>query len=228
MNTAVGDVMDLGWKLAAVIEGWGGPSLLDSYEIERRAVGLFNREASGWAAQGPKEWRSAVTPQILEKTEAGDAARRAFSAYSESCQRRVHDMIGAEMAYHYAHSPIVLREADSPPTWELTRYVPTAMPGARLPHMWLSDGRALFDQLGKGYNLICLAGEADTTGLVDAFTQLNAPLDVLTMVEPDLERVYGARLLLLRPDLHVVWRGAVLPADVLTLAKVATGNDARG
>ncbi|GAA3211195.1 FAD-dependent monooxygenase [Dactylosporangium siamense] len=46
MNTAIHDGHDLGWKLAWVLLGWAGPRLLDTYEAERRPVGLRNAERS--------------------------------------------------------------------------------------------------------------------------------------------------------------------------------------
>src|SRR5690606_5370202 len=100
--------------LAAAVQGWGGPQLLDSYEFERRSVGLFNREASGWASQGPVQWRAAVTPELFGRDAAGDRARAEFAPFAETQQRRVHDMIGAEMGYHYAGSPVIATEPGAP------------------------------------------------------------------------------------------------------------------
>ncbi|MBJ7575554.1 FAD-dependent monooxygenase [Luteimonas sp. MC1828] len=224
MNTAVGDAIDLGWKLAGAVQGWVGPALLDSYEHERRRVGLFNRDASGWASQGPQRWRAAVTPAIHAAGDEGVAARAALAPLADVEQRRVHEMAGAELGYHYAGSPVIATEPGPEPAWELNTYVPSAQPGARLPHMWLRDGRALFDLVGDGYTLLALPGAPDIEALVDAFAARVAPLQALVLDEPALARVYGAPLLLLRPDLHVAWRGEHLPADVEALVARVTGH----
>ena len=104
-------------------------------------------------------------------------------------------------------------------------YVPTTWPGARLPHVWLEDGRALHDLLGRGYTLLRLDGRAaDTAPLERAFRAYRAPLDVLEVGSEAARIVYGRDLLLVRPDLHVVWRGNEAPEDPGRLAALATGN----
>ncbi len=226
MNTAVGDVIDLSWKLAATVKGWGGPRLLDSYQIERHSVGLFNRQASGWAAQGPARWRAAVTPEVYIKGPRGEAARQALAKIANVEQRRVHEMAGAELGYHYKGSPIVADDDGPAPVWELNRYVPSTRPGAHLPHMWLADGRPVFDLLGDGYTLISLAGAIDARPLSNAFAEYGAPFEVLELDEPGIARVYEASLVLVRPDLHVVWRGNDIPLHPAALATLATGHAA--
>lgn len=224
MNTAIGDVIDLSWKLAATVQGWGGPQLLDSYEIERRSVGLFNREASHWAAAGPAAWRAAVTPELYEQGPAGERARAGIAELANTLQRRVHEMTGAELGYHYAGSPIVAPGDGPEPVWELCRYVPSTTPGARLPHMWLKDGRAVFDLFGPGFTLLSLTGPVDAGPLAGAFAGHGSALEILALDEPHLAATYGAGLLLIRPDLHIVWSGHALPRDPVALAAVATGH----
>ena len=105
------------------------------------------------------------------------------------------------------------------------KYVPTTWPGARLPHVWLSDGAALHDRIGDGYTLMRFARmQTDTSPLEQGFTALGAPLTVLAIDEEQARDLYGYDLLLLRPDLHVVWRGNRLPDDVAKLAAMATGH----
>jgi 2-polyprenyl-6-methoxyphenol hydroxylase-like FAD-dependent oxidoreductase len=97
MNTGVGDAIDLAWKLAGTIQGWGGPGLLDSYEVERRKVGARNVEASGWAAEGMFLWQQVWRPEITHDTPEGAAARADLAAAAAVHQRRVHDMVGVEL-----------------------------------------------------------------------------------------------------------------------------------
>lgn len=228
MNTGVGDALDLSWKLAGTIQGWGGAGLLESYEQERRLVGKRNVEASGWAADGVAIWRGRVRPDVWDDTPEGDAARDALIKIYMAEHARMHGMVGAEFGYSYAGSPLISYEPGNFAQWDLSRYVPHSRPGVRIPHMWLKDGRALQDILGSDYTLLDLTGEVDAHPLLEAFGQFHAPLDVVRLNEPHLRETYGASLLLLRPDLHIVWRGESLPADVDGLATLATGHGAIG
>ena len=217
MNTAIGDGTNLSWKLAGVVHGWGGPGLLDSYERERRPVGARNVEASGWAAQGIAEWREIV--------EGGAATREQVAQSAEMLLGRMHTMRGAELGYHYVASPIIAAEpGTSDEQWDITAYRPSARPGARLPHMWLSDGRALQDLAGPDFTLVSLEGGDCAPGIEKALGGLGVPIAALHLAEPKLRAVYGARLLLLRPDLHVAWRGNAAPADAEQLAALVTGR----
>ena len=107
--------------------------------------------------------------------------------------------------------------------WETSRYEPKALPGARIPHMWLDDGQALQDILGEHYSLLDLKGDAETASLEEAFRARGAPLAVIRRHEPRVRGVYGASVFLLRPDLHIVWRGDGAPTDAAGLAALATG-----
>jgi len=221
MNTGVGDAFDLAWKLAGTIQGWGGPELLDGYERERRPIGRRNVDAAGWAAAGVPIWRALVTPEAYEDTQAGAAVRARLVASFDVEHRRMHGMVGVEAGYSYAGSPLI---ADEPPAeWETSRYEPKALPGARIPHMWLDDGQALQDILGDDYTLLDLKGDADTTAIEAAFRARGAPLAVIRRDEPRVRGVYGASVFLLRPDLHIVWRGDGAPTDPAGLAARATG-----
>jgi hypothetical protein len=221
MNTGVGDAFDLAWKLAGAIHGWGGPALLDGYERERRPIGRRNVDAAGWAAAGVPIWRALVRPEAHDDTPAGAEVRARLAAVFDVEHRRMHGMVGVEAGYSYAGSPLI---ADEPVAeWETSRYEPKALPGARIPHMWLSDGQALQDILGDDYTLLELKGDADTAALEAAFRARGAPLSVIRRDEPRVRGVYGASVFLLRPDLHIVWRGDGAPADAAGLAAIATG-----
>jgi len=226
MNTAVGDVVDLGWKLAAVLQGWGGPGLLDSYEEERRRVGLFNVAASGWAAEGLRIWSSHDSPDLKRTDEAGMRARIQLRELADIYHRRVHDMVGAELGYHYANSTIVIAEDGPEPAWDVRAYVPSAYPGARLPHMWLEDGTPIFDALGPWYTVLALSDHVDGADIAKAGIDLNIPVDLKVIPDARLRQVYGARLLIIRPDIHVAWRGWAPPANLAATWRTVTGHDA--
>ena len=227
MNTGVGDATDLSWKLAATLQGWGGPNLLASYEIERRQVGERNVAASGFAANGRRIWRKLYRPEIHERTPAGVAARAELARVADIEQHKASEMIGAELGYRYVGSPLIATEAGAAPEHNFMSYVPTTLPGARLPHVWLRDGCAMQDRIGygHGYTLLRLGGtRADAGPLQRAFAAIGAPLQVLDVPDERARDVYEHDLLLLRPDMHVVWRGNDAPQAPDRLAALATGH----
>jgi 2-polyprenyl-6-methoxyphenol hydroxylase-like FAD-dependent oxidoreductase len=212
MNTGVGDAIDLSWKLAATLAGWGGPGLLDSYETERRQIGLRNVRASGSAMNGRLTWRA-------ETTRAGMAD--AF----DSEQRKVTEILGIEAGYRYVGSPIVCAESGDGPDPDNRAYVPTTWPGFRLPHVWLDDKTPMQDHLGFGYTLLKLgAAPADTSELEAAIRATGAPLDVQRIPDAAARHIYDRDLVLVRPDLHIVWRGDDAPADPQAIAATITGR----
>ena len=225
MNTGVGDAFDLAWKLAGTIHGWGGPGLLDGYERERRPIGRRNVDAAGWAADGVPIWRAMVKPEIDHDTPAGAALRARVAACFDVEHRRMHGMVGVEAGYSYADagSPLIADQPGADVTWETSRYEPKALPGARIPHMWLADGQALQDILGDDYTLLDLRGDADISALEAAFRARGAPLSIIRRDEKRVREVYGASVFLLRPDLHIAWRGDGAPSDAAGLAALATG-----
>jgi 2-polyprenyl-6-methoxyphenol hydroxylase-like FAD-dependent oxidoreductase len=225
MNSGVGEAIDLAWKLAAVLQGWGGPGLLGSYEVERRQVGERNVAASTYASRGRRAWRGEYRPCVRDNTPEGAAARAHLTLVAEREQRKSNEMIGAELGYRYVNSPIIWPEPGEGPPHEFIDYVPSTWPGARLPHVWLDDGTALHDRIGDGYTLLRLGGtRADTAGLAQAMRATGAPLDVLEIGDETARAVYGYDLLLLRPDLHVAWRGNQPPDDSKRLAEIVTGR----
>jgi 2-polyprenyl-6-methoxyphenol hydroxylase-like FAD-dependent oxidoreductase len=208
MNTGVGDALDLSWKLAAVLQGWGGPALLDSYEIERRAIGAQNVDASRYASQGRRRWRAQYRPNIADDTPEGRAAARNLARIADVEQRKTNEMIGAERGYCYRNSPIIYDEDGPEPFYDHREYIPTTYPGSRLPNYWLADGRPLQDDLAEGFTILRIcADQEDTSELESRFRQLGVPVDVCDLGDPQALEVYGKKIIVLRPDLHVVWRG---------------------
>jgi len=224
MNTGVGDAADLAWKLAATLEGWGGAELLASYEAERRQVGERVVGASRYASLGYRAWLAEVRPEIGEDTPEGASARAHLADVANVEQRKSNEMIGAELGYRYVDSPII-DNLPGGPQHDLRVYQPTSWPGARLPHMWLGGGSAIQDRLRPDrFTLIDVTGKHDPTPLARAFDALGAPLDVLVIPDPALRRVYERDLILVRPDMHVAWRGDRLPESASDLAALVTGR----
>jgi 2-polyprenyl-6-methoxyphenol hydroxylase-like FAD-dependent oxidoreductase len=227
MNTGVGEAIDLSWKLAATLQGWGSPNLLASYEIERRQVGERNVAASGLAARGRRKWRALIGPAVREQSSAGAALRAEIARVADAEQRKVSDMIGAELGYRYVGSPVIAAEPGEGPEQDFMRYLPTTWPGARLPHVWLDDATAMQDRIGygHGYTLLRLGGtNANTGALQRAFANIGAPLQELDIADERPRDVYGYDLLLLRPDMHIAWRGNDSPPEPDKLAALVTGH----
>ena len=227
MNSGAGDAIDLSWKLAAVLEGWGGPKLLPSYTAERRKVGDLNVQASRYATLGRRKWRSMWRPEIRDQTPAGAAARAELTRVAESEQRKSNEMIGAELGYHYFGSPIVWPEEGEGPKYNYVEYFPSTWPGVRLPHTWLDDGRAMQDRIGydRGFTLLRLGrSQADVSALERSFARYGAPFRTLEVPDAAPREVYGHDFILLRPDMHVAWRGNRLPDEPAKLAALVTGH----
>jgi len=224
MNSGVGDAIDLSWKLAATLQGWGGPALLDSYESERRQIGERNVGASRYASLGRRKWRAQYRPNIRENTPEGAAARENLVRVAKVEQPKSNEMIGAELGYRYVDSQIVC-DIPGGPEHRFRVYEPSTWPGARLPHVWLADGTPMQDRIPyEGYTLLRLGGtKGDTSALEKALRALGAPLTVLDVPDDAPRQVYGYDLLLLRPDLHVVWRGNQPPEDPGNEAATVTG-----
>jgi 2-polyprenyl-6-methoxyphenol hydroxylase-like FAD-dependent oxidoreductase len=210
MNTGIGDAADLGWKLAAVLQGFGGPGLLDAYEAERRPVGRRNI-AAAW---GHMEKRVEIKKlyehlPVFDSGPVGDAARAQASAGIAAFGNAENESRGIEFGYWYADSPVICHEVGAQAPQDPLRLVPTTVPGVRLPSTLLKDGSALFDRLGPWFTLLVFNG-ADSAPLAAAAARRNLPLRVLRLDEPQIAPVYQAGMVLVRPDQHVCWRGDVL------------------
>ena len=225
MNTGVGDAIDLSWKLAATLRGWGGAGLLASYEIERRPVGDRAVAASRYASLGRRKWRSQYRPNIRDATPEGQGTRDNLARVADIEQRKTNEMIGAELGYRYQGSPIIWDEPGGPEHL-FREYHPTTWPGARLPHVRLGDGTPIQDRIPlEGYTLLRLGRtEADTAAIERAFRALGAPFAALDVPDDAARQVYGYDLILLRPDMHIVWRSNRPHEDPEHLAGVATGH----
>jgi len=224
MNSGVADAVDLSWKLAATLRGWGGPNLLKSYEVERRQVGERNVGASRYATLGRRKWRSLWRPNIRDDTPAGAQSRYILSTIADIEQRKSNEMIGAELGYRYVDSPIICNVPGGPEHL-FREYHPSTWPGARLPHVWRDDGTPMQDHILDGYTILKLGHtKADVSGLEEAIRARGAPVAVLDVPDRIAREIYGYDLILVRPDMHVVWRGNAPPEDAAEVAARVTGH----
>lgn len=226
-NTAVDDAANLGWKLAAAAQGWGGPALLPSYELERKPVAERNTEYA--RAMADSVGRIAIPAELEADTAAGQAARQALGARLHAHASAEFGTTGLQLGVVYDGSPIVAAMDAPLPDNTPTRYVPSACPGARAPHVRLADGAAIFDRFGFGFTLLRLGGSpARGDALLDLAQARGIPLRVVDVPDDAARDIYARDLVLVRPDQHVAWRGNALPPDPGSLLDRVTGFAADG
>jgi 2-polyprenyl-6-methoxyphenol hydroxylase-like FAD-dependent oxidoreductase len=199
MNTGIGDAVDIGWKLAAVINGWGGSRLLDSYAAERRPVAATNLDHS--------RQHLAVIMQQAQMLMAG-ASNEAMADFVLT-HRGENTSDGVEFGYRYSDSPVVMHESGTAPAWWSDRYVPSTWPGARVPSLFLADGSALFDHFGKGFTLVDFADAG--AALVQVAQAKGIPMKYLPINAAAVRAAWQRQLVLVRPDQHVAWRSDTVP-----------------
>jgi len=219
-NTAVEDAINLAWKLSAVLKGWGGPTLLDSYEIERQAIARRNTtHARGFA---DSLGLFVPPPELEDETPAGEAARKLTGDHFNHHARFEFNIPGITFGGRYDGSPIVVPDGTAPPPDTVNTYQPSACPGGRAPHLWLDDGRSLYDALGFEFTLLTLGRTpADATPFRAAAQALNLPLTVVAIASKEARDLYGADLVLIRPDQIVAWRGNTAGDAPAVLRRVA-------
>lgn len=207
-NTAIDDVCNLGWKLAAAVQGWGGAPLLDSYESERRPIGVRNTGLAKMMADRIGHYRP--TTLIEAPGAAGEVERATAGAYLLDHLQKEFNIPGVTFGVRYEGSPVVVADG-TPPTPDLPNdYVPSARPGGRAPHWWLPDGASLFDRFGRDLTLLAMHPDiAATQPFTAAASALGVPLSVVHLPHAELRELYAADLALIRPDHHVAWRGKI-------------------
>ncbi len=211
MNLGVSDSVDLGWKLAATLQGWGGPDLLASYEIERRQAHEIVLDAA--EANHTMLANQLARPGIEDNTPEGAALRAEVTQVIEATKRAEFYARGVVLGYCYRNSPVVADDGTQA-LWQRTvDYVPLAIPGALAPHRWLADGTSLYDHFGPGLTLLATNGtcEDDCLEAAREAEALGVPLKVLDLRDAYLGPLYEAPLVLIRPDQHVAWRGVAWP-----------------
>lgn len=221
MNTGIDDVANLSWKLAALVQGWGGPDLLQTYAQERRPVAIRNTTAAQQMAR-----RAGVVPindNIENATSAGEQARREAGDFYLRSAEAAYASIGIQLGARYDNSPIIVGDGLAPRD-DAHQYVPSASPGGRAPHVWLGKNRSLFDEFGMGFTLLCLSQSAHIPdGITGRAETRRLPFKTVRTSSAVARELYGADFALIRPDQHVAWRSNRLPEDLNELLKLVTG-----
>ena len=200
MNTGLGDAVNLGWKLAAALQGWGGAALLASYEVERRPVGERNRNACLENAAVILQYRDLVN------SHNDDGQQQVAQFLATNNAENV--SLGIELDVRYDDSPVVVPDGSTAPPWDRRTFAPTVRPGHRAPNIALGERDTLFDQFGPGFTLVdALDDNGQSSRLRSEAARVGLPIRHLTLTDPALADLYQHRLVLVRPDLHIAWSG---------------------
>ena len=222
MNTGIGDVVDLSWKITAMLSGWGGQNLLASYDAERRPVGLQNTlEAADNYAKSGDIFR--YLDGLEDPGPVGQAARNNLTKMLPPKIKHFAP-IGVHLGYRYENSPIVISDGTPPPPREIASYTSSSRPGHRAPHVWLSSGRSTLDLFGRDFTVLCFDEACDLSSITNAAHDLGLPLTVQMLSEGEAAAVYQRRLVLVRPDGHVAWRADEVPRDARALLDAVRGD----
>lgn len=215
MNMGVADALDLGWKLAATVKGWGGMGLLDSYEAERRPVHhIVLKEAENNHNVAPSHL---LRCGIEEAGPEGATIRKEVADLILRTKKQEFYTLGIVLGLRYTASPIIVQD-ETEDDWKPSLvYDPSAAPGCLAPHAWLADGRSLYDMFGPGFTLLTFEG-ADESSIARARVEASAlgmPLEIVSVSEDGLAALYACSMALIRPDQHVAWRGEAWPEEHL-------------
>jgi hypothetical protein len=220
-NTAVEDAVNLSWKLADVVQGRAPSRLLDSFEAERKPVAQRNTRYAKQFADSVGLF--VARPALEEDSVNGEMERERASRYLDAHARLEFNIPGVTFGARYDGSPIILDDGTPAPPDTPNAYQPTAKPGGRPPHMWLEDGRSLFDLFHGEWTLLALGDDATATATAafeSAARALAMDLRILRLASPGLRELYEAPLVLIRPDQIVAWRGRAATGAREILSKV--------
>jgi 2-polyprenyl-6-methoxyphenol hydroxylase-like FAD-dependent oxidoreductase len=224
MNMGIGDAVDIGWKVAARLQGWGGDVLLGSYESERRKV--HERTIAEAVLNFGSTSNQLVRPGLEDDGVIGDATRNEVADIIEATKIREFMTLGIVLGMRYEDSAVIVPDGSVPPPEHFMLYTPSAHPGCLAPHIWLEDGSSLYDHFEDGFTLLITDGhDADVTDFTAAMAKREVPLKVLAPGDSRLRERYQARFALIRPDQHVAWRGDQLPVNLQILIDRVTGTE---
>ena len=223
MNAGIADAVDLSWQLAAHLNGWAPAAILDAYEAERQPI---TEQVSRFAmdhALAMMAQRGGVSAEIEDDTPRGHAARAALARAAYDLNVQQYCCAGLNFGYYYDASPIIAYDGETPPSYTMGSFTPSTVPGARAPHLFLRDGRSLYDALGPGYTLLRFDRTIDIAALRAAAERRGVPLASVDIAADEAGNAYAEKLVLVRPDQHIAWRGMVEPDDCDALIARITG-----
>lgn len=226
MNAGIADAANLSWMLAAVLSGWAEPALLDAYQAERQPItDQVSRFAFNMAKEVSQQRRE-ISADIERQDAVGEATRTTIGREAYDLYVQQQCCGGLNFGYFYADSPAIAYDGEAHPAYSMGRFTSSSVPGCRAPHFWLRDGRSLYDALGPNYTLIRFDPTVRVSGIVEAAARRGVPLVILDVDASDAAALYAHKLVLVRPDQHLAWRGDDDPAAPMDLIDVVRGAHA--
>jgi 2-polyprenyl-6-methoxyphenol hydroxylase-like FAD-dependent oxidoreductase len=224
MNAGIADAANLAWLLAAHLSGWAPAGILDAHEAERLPI---TEQVSVFAmnhALSLSRQRSEVPDNIDADDEAGEQARLALGKRAYDLNVQQYCCGGLNFGYYYDKSPIIAYDEGAPPAYGMANFTPSTVPGCRVPHIWLNDGRSLYDALGPDYTLLRFDTAIDVSDLMSEAARTQVPITLLDVTSSESAGIYDRSLVLARPDQHVAWRGNLPPKDSRELVDLISGR----
>ncbi|KAJ5695847.1 hypothetical protein N7536_006259 [Penicillium majusculum] len=208
MNVGIGDAVNLGWKIAAVLKGWGGQKLLESYDIERRPVGERVSDAAMKNSYDLKKVAEIFERlSSLEDASEEERLRRGQLVYDLTYPEW--NIVGVALDQRYDTSPVIVRDNHPSAPYDGTKIWPHATPGHRAPHVWLPDGSPLLDHLGEEFTLLDVeAAEENVQEILAAADRAGLPLKRLQLSAVVARTKYAAEITIIRPDQYISWQGS--------------------
>lgn len=227
MNTGIGDAVDLSWKLDALLAGWGGARLAESYTKERKPIAHRITEFSTGNLMIMKGARSG--PEIYEESAVGRETRARVGKALEDGLRREWLSMNMHLGNRYLDSPVIIHEEESREAARMEQedainYRPSSRPGARAPHAWMRDGSSTLDLFGRGFVLLVFDADLNVVSFEQAARAAGVPLRTVLIDEPEIASLYEQPLVLVRPDGHVAWRSKTVPENAQTLLATVIGQ----
>jgi 2-polyprenyl-6-methoxyphenol hydroxylase-like FAD-dependent oxidoreductase len=213
MNAGIADVIDLAWLLDARLKGWGSEAMLQAYQAERQPI---TEQVSHFAMEHAQKMiraRRSVDARIEEHSPAGEAARAAAGQAAYELNVNQFCCAGLNFGYYYDASPIIVADGEPAPAYSMGSFEASTVPGCRVPHLWLEDGRSLYDAFGPGYTLLRSNRSVDVQALLEQARRREMPLAIVELEMLSLPPAYRHALHLCRSDQHIAWRGDALPPD---------------
>lgn len=224
MNAGIADAANLAWLLAAHIKGWAPYDILDAHEAERLPITeQVSRFAMDHCIAMAKQ-RGSVPKDLEDDTPDGAAARTALAKRAYDLNVQQYCCAGLNFGYYYDASPIIAYDGEGPPAYSMDGFTSSTVPGCRVPHIWLKDGRSLYDAMGPDHALLRFDRSVDVELLRRVARERGVPLTVVDVESDDpLRATYTTALVLARPDQHVAWRGDLVPAEPDRLVDLLRG-----
>ena len=224
MNAGIADAMNLSWMLAGVLQGWADPAILAAHEAERWPI---TEQVSHYAMNtsiAMARARAEVPASIEAPGPGGDAVREKFGRLMYEINVPQFCCGGLNFGYYYDRSPLIAYDGEAAPPYTMYDFTSSTVPGCRVPHLWLRDGRSLYDAMGPWFTLLRVDPSISATPLIEAAAMRGLPLTVLDVDAEGAGTLYSHKLLLARPDQHVAWRGDALPSNPLLLVDRVRGS----